>query len=86
MTKGIEDIGRPHGHDLSDEQLLSVANEIAARPALWSHRIAHDPAHRTYEQLLRDEHRYHGDERVDLGDAEHARPALDSALRRHRGF
>jgi predicted metal-dependent enzyme (double-stranded beta helix superfamily) len=56
MTEGIEDVAGPHGQDLSDEQLLAVANEIAARPALWSHYIAHDPTHRTYEQLLRDEH------------------------------
>jgi predicted metal-dependent enzyme (double-stranded beta helix superfamily) len=56
MTKGIEDIARSHGRDLSDEQLLVVANEIAARPALWSHHIEHDSAHRTYTQLLRDEH------------------------------
>jgi len=56
MTKGIEDIARPHGHDLSDEQLLAVANGIAAQPALWSHHVEHDPRQRTYKQLLRDEH------------------------------
>jgi predicted metal-dependent enzyme (double-stranded beta helix superfamily) len=56
MTKGIEDIARPHGHDLTDEQLLVVAREIAAQPGLWSHHIEHDPTHRTYKQLLRDEH------------------------------
>jgi len=56
MTKGIEDIARPHGHDLTDDQLLAVANQIATRPALWSHHIEHDPEQRTYKQLLRDEH------------------------------
>jgi len=56
MTKGIDDIARPHGHDLSDEQLLAVANEIGAQPALWTHHVEHDPTHRTYKQLLRDEH------------------------------
>lgn len=56
MNKGIDDIARPHGQDLTDEQLLAVANEIAAEPALWSHHIEHDPTHRTYRQLLRDEH------------------------------
>jgi predicted metal-dependent enzyme (double-stranded beta helix superfamily) len=56
MIELVENIARPHGHDLTDEQLLAVANEIAARPALWSHHIAHDPTHRTYKQLLRDEH------------------------------
>lgn len=56
MTKGIDDIARPHGQDLTDEQLLAVANEIAERPALWSRHIEHDPTHRTFKQLLRDEH------------------------------
>ncbi len=56
MTKGIDDIARPYGQDLSDEQLLAVANEIAERPALWSHHIEHDPTQRTFKQLLRDEH------------------------------
>lgn len=56
MNKGIDPIARPHGHDLTDEQLLAVANQIAARPALWSHHIEHDPEQRTYRQLLRDEH------------------------------
>lgn len=56
MIERIEDLARPHGHDLTDEQLIAVATAIAARPALWSHHIAHDPTHRTYRQLLRDEH------------------------------
>ena len=56
MTKGIDDIARPFGQDLSDEQLLAVAHEIAERPALWSHHIQHDPTQRTFKQLLRDEH------------------------------
>jgi predicted metal-dependent enzyme (double-stranded beta helix superfamily) len=55
MIERIEDAARPHGHDLSNEQLLAVANEIAARPALWSGQIEHDPTQRTYKQLLRDE-------------------------------
>jgi predicted metal-dependent enzyme (double-stranded beta helix superfamily) len=56
MIERIEDIARPHGHDLTHEQLLSVASEIGAQPALWSGLVAHDPTHRTYKQLLRDEH------------------------------
>ena len=56
MIERIEEIARPHGHDLSDEELLAVANRIAAQPALWSHHIAHDSTHRTYKQLLRDEY------------------------------
>lgn len=51
-----DDIARPHGHDLTDEQLLAVANEFAARPALWSHHVEHSSTQRTYKQLLRDEH------------------------------
>jgi predicted metal-dependent enzyme (double-stranded beta helix superfamily) len=56
MTKGIEDIARPQGHDLTDEQLLAVANQIAAQPELWSDHIEHDQTQRTYKQLLRDDH------------------------------
>ena len=56
MNKGIDDIARPHGQDLTDAELLAVATGIAAEPALWSHQIEHDPTHRTYKQLLRDEH------------------------------
>ena len=56
MTKGIDDIVRPHGRDLTDEELLAVATGIAAQPALWSRHIEHDPTQRTYKQLLRDEH------------------------------
>lgn len=56
MIERIDDIVRPHGHDLSNEQLLAVAEEFAARPALWSEHVAHDPTQRTYRQLLRDDH------------------------------
>jgi predicted metal-dependent enzyme (double-stranded beta helix superfamily) len=56
MIDRIEDIARPHGHDLTGEELIAVATEIAAQPRLWSALVAHDPAHRTYRQLFRDEH------------------------------
>lgn len=56
MIERIENIPRPLGHDLSDEELLAVANEFAAAPKLWSEHVAHDPTQRTYKQLLRDEH------------------------------
>jgi hypothetical protein len=49
-------IERPQGRDLTGEELRSVAQQVADRPELWSSRIAHDPAQRTYEQLLRDAH------------------------------
>jgi predicted metal-dependent enzyme (double-stranded beta helix superfamily) len=55
-TARIEDIARPHGHDLGNGELLAVAAAIAARPELWAHHVHHDPSQRTYEQLLRDEH------------------------------
>jgi predicted metal-dependent enzyme (double-stranded beta helix superfamily) len=56
MIERIEDIVRPHGHDLTTEQLLAVAAEIADQRALWSEYVEHDPTRRTYRQLLRDEH------------------------------
>jgi predicted metal-dependent enzyme (double-stranded beta helix superfamily) len=56
MIEQIEDIIRPSGHDLSNEQLLAVATQIATRPAVWSEYVQHDSTHRTYKQLLRDEH------------------------------
>jgi predicted metal-dependent enzyme (double-stranded beta helix superfamily) len=56
MTERIEEIMRPSGHDLTNEELLALANRVAARPQLWSQHVAHDPRQRTYKQLLRDEH------------------------------
>ncbi len=56
MIEHHEDILRPLGRDLTDDELVAVATRIAARQELWSEHVSHDPAHRTYEQLLRDEH------------------------------
>lgn len=56
MIEQIEGIARPFGQDLSNEQLLVAATQVAARPELWSEYVQHDPIHRTYKQLLRDEH------------------------------
>lgn len=56
MIERVEDVARPSGHDLTNRQLLVVATQIAARPALWSEYVEHDPLQRTYKQLLRDEH------------------------------
>ncbi len=56
MVERIEDVVRPRGRDLSDEQLRAVAAQLAAQPELWSGFVHHDPAHRTYRELLRDEH------------------------------
>jgi hypothetical protein len=49
-------IARPAGRDLTVEQLRAVATQVAARPALWSAHVHHDPAQRTYAQLLCDAH------------------------------
>jgi predicted metal-dependent enzyme (double-stranded beta helix superfamily) len=51
-----EDIVRPYGRDLNPDELVACATEFAARKELWSEHVSHDPSHRTYAQLLRDEH------------------------------
>jgi predicted metal-dependent enzyme (double-stranded beta helix superfamily) len=56
MIEQIEDVARPRGRDLDNEELLAVATGIAAQPELWTRHIHHDPTHRTYVQLLCDEH------------------------------
>jgi predicted metal-dependent enzyme (double-stranded beta helix superfamily) len=56
MIEPIKPIDRPHGRDLSEEQLRGVAAQIATRPALWLQYVQHDPTQRTYKQLLRDDH------------------------------
>lgn len=49
-------IPRPADRDLTGEELRAVAAEVAARPELWSDHVHHDPAQRTYAQLMRDAH------------------------------
>jgi predicted metal-dependent enzyme (double-stranded beta helix superfamily) len=56
MIERIEDIARPTRRDLTAEELLAVANEVAVQPELWAQHVDHDSTHRTYRQLLRDEH------------------------------
>jgi predicted metal-dependent enzyme (double-stranded beta helix superfamily) len=56
MSASPDAIARPHGRDLTREELIAVARQLAARPRAWSDRIAHDPMQRTYAQLLRDDH------------------------------
>lgn len=51
-----ERIARPAGRDLAEAELRAVAARIASRSALWERHVRHDPAQRTYEQLLRDAH------------------------------
>jgi predicted metal-dependent enzyme (double-stranded beta helix superfamily) len=56
VNQRIEDLMRPNGRDLTESELITVATQIAAIPELWTECVSHDPEHRTYEQLLRDEH------------------------------
>jgi predicted metal-dependent enzyme (double-stranded beta helix superfamily) len=56
MSERIEEISSLSGRDLGSEELLAVARRVATRPELWSHLVEHDPSHRTYAELHRDEH------------------------------
>lgn len=56
MIDHLEDLTRPSGCDLTNEELRLVATEIAARPQLWRELVHHDPEQRTYEHLLHDQH------------------------------
>lgn len=56
MNQRTRDIVRPSGRDLTESELITVANDLAARPELWTECVSHDPEHRTYERLLRDEY------------------------------
>ncbi len=56
MIEPIENLTRPIGCDLTTEELVAVATQIAARPELWSEFVRHDSDQRTYEHLLHDEH------------------------------
>ncbi|HEY0276903.1 MAG TPA: hypothetical protein VGC32_01415 [Solirubrobacterales bacterium] len=56
MNTHYEDLMRPYGRDLTENELQAVACQIAARKELWSEHVSHDPDHRTYAELVRDEH------------------------------
>jgi len=56
VTASPDAIERPRGRNLTGEELSAVARQLAARPRAWIAHVAHDPAQRTYAQLLRDEH------------------------------
>jgi predicted metal-dependent enzyme (double-stranded beta helix superfamily) len=49
-------IAPAHARDLTRSELRALVGTLAARPEDWRHLVHHDPAVRTYEQLLRDEH------------------------------
>jgi predicted metal-dependent enzyme (double-stranded beta helix superfamily) len=42
--------------DLTRGELHELVADLSSRPEEWLHLVHHDPAARTYEQLLRDEH------------------------------
>jgi predicted metal-dependent enzyme (double-stranded beta helix superfamily) len=56
VIQNHEDIMRPYGRDLTEHELIAVATQFVARKELWSERVSHDPDHRTYAELMRDEH------------------------------
>jgi predicted metal-dependent enzyme (double-stranded beta helix superfamily) len=56
MIERIEDLVGGGRQDLTAEQLVAVATQVASRPELWSEHVHHDPGQRTYKELLRDEH------------------------------
>jgi Cysteine dioxygenase type I len=49
-------IPRPRGRDLSAPELRDLAEELAARPALWIDLVRHDAGQRPYEGLFADAH------------------------------
>jgi predicted metal-dependent enzyme (double-stranded beta helix superfamily) len=46
----------PRTRDLTRNELRELVAELAGTPRQWRHLVHHDPAVRTYEQLLRDEY------------------------------
>jgi hypothetical protein len=56
MINRIDDLPIAYDTDLTNEQLLTIAEAIGARPQLWAELIEHHPSHRTYRQLHRDDH------------------------------
>lgn len=49
-------VPRPHGRDLSREELQAFAGALAERPELWIDLVRHDGSERHYEELIFDEH------------------------------
>src|SRR3954470_12920855 len=46
----------PPGRDLSEPELRALVREFAAAPERWAHLVEHDPDHRRYALLVRDDH------------------------------
>jgi predicted metal-dependent enzyme (double-stranded beta helix superfamily) len=53
---GLAAIPRPRGRDLDGVELEAFVAELADRPELWIDLVRHDPARRSYEPLLGDDH------------------------------
>jgi len=49
-------VPRPRGRDLQGDELQALVVELARRPELWINLVRHDPTHRSYAELLHDEH------------------------------
>jgi len=49
-------LARPRGRDLDGAELEAFVAELADRPELWIEHVHHDPAQRSYAELLGDEH------------------------------
>lgn len=49
-------VPRPHGRDLSREELQAFAGALADRPELWIDRVCHEGSERHFEELIFDEH------------------------------
>ena len=47
-------VPRPLGRDLDGPELHSFVSELAERPELWIDRVRHDPAQRSYAELIAD--------------------------------
>jgi predicted metal-dependent enzyme (double-stranded beta helix superfamily) len=47
---------RPHGRDLTREELRAVAASIGACPELWEGSVRHDRFQRVYEELVTDDY------------------------------
>jgi predicted metal-dependent enzyme (double-stranded beta helix superfamily) len=49
-------IALPRGRDLERGALEALVARLAGEPERWEHLVCPDPARRTYEELLRDDH------------------------------
>ena len=48
--------GERPARDLTEPELHALVRDFAAAPERWAHLVEHDPDHRRYELLVRDDH------------------------------